>query len=170
MASNAVIKQIAAIGLIQGMFDMLWEQKYQNSPRNKTYKALLEPLEAATRYALTVLKKECNGLNKRELATMQARIQRMSAELYPAGPIDAMAAVAMSIDLLGSILIKINKGTEKHAAMETVLTKVKALDRYYNRRGAYDETVGLDAAEKFKKLINQPANSQNKGVSCQPKE
>lgn len=155
MASRASIQQITTMAVIEGFFEMLWDQKYKNSPHNKTFAALYTALAAATREAMTIMLVEAGGMNIREQRTLAKKIERMKPALFGGKVIDAMQVVALGLDRLNSILCHIRPGTPKYKAVSRVWIKLRALEHYYDRKKKYDDPSGLTAAEIFKRIMNE---------------
>lgn len=132
---------------------MLWDEKYKQQQGNKTFSKLRDNLVDATTAALLCLKNESGGLNNKERAHADRRLEEMRARIFNDQPVDVMTVISMSVDLLNSILNRVKPGSAKYTATINVWYKIRAFERYFDRNKKYEDPDGLEAAETYKQIM-----------------
>jgi hypothetical protein len=155
MASRSTIEQIATMAFIEGSFNMLWEQRYQDRPDNATFAKLHRSLTSATAAAILRLGRESGGISLRERSRLDRQLEAFKLQAFPNPSIGIIEIISIALDLLNGILRKLPEGSPKYALTDTVWRRLRAMERYYNRKGNYDNPADLIKADIYKKVIRE---------------
>lgn len=148
MAGKILRRQYAVIGLAHGFVDMVWEQKYAAQPNNKTFSGARDRLTKHCDRMHTFLRNE-GTLTVRDIKAIRDQINSLKDGHMPNGEFSPMLFISFIIDLIIE-QIAFTKG-EKKELFNSLLSRVRELERYFDRHKNYDDPAGLDMAEAFRR-------------------
>lgn len=147
MAGKILRKQYATIGLAHGMTDMLWDQRYRDQTNNKTFASARDRLISHCDRMHLFLRGE-GALNLRDVRAIQEQINSLKNGHMPDGAFTPMLFISFVIDLIIE-QIAFTKGKKKEL-FNGLLSRIRELERYFDRHKNYDDPAGLEMAEAFR--------------------
>ena len=153
MASLAIRKQVMAVAMCEGFVDMMWSQRYSRQENNRTFAGIRERVQRDAAAAYDAIGKCGQRLSFEEWEDLkQNKVQKFKAVAFREG-FAAMDAVTFMVDLIIEQLAFCRQGTLKHAAFDRLLSRVRELERYFDRKRAYDDPSGMFAGDALREVM-----------------
>jgi hypothetical protein len=141
MASLAIRKQVMAVAMCEGFVEMMWAQRYSLQENNKTFAGIRDRLQRDAAAAYAAIGNCGQRLSFEEWEDLkQNKVEKFKAHAFHEG-FAAMDAVGFMVGLVTEQLSFCRQGTLKHAAFDRLLSRIRELERYFDRKRIYLEVV-----------------------------
>ena len=152
MASRAAKNQLLTVALVEGFVDMLWDQKYRDMPRNKTFAELRQKIKDSCSAAFKAIE-AVTRIEDDDIFVLKGKIEEFKNTTFVDGfmPMDC---IGLLIDLVCEQLVFCAPGSEKHDAFNSIWRVLIKLDHHFDRNRKYESDIGMQAGEAFRKVMN----------------
>ena len=154
MPSKGVKVQHLTIALCEGLVNMLWEQRYKDQEKNKTFSHARERVISKVKEIREYIVKEQGRINTNDVEQIKKVIDEIKDNYLLDGyGFTPIMGVAIMTDMV-LYQITITKG-EKNKLFNELLTRINYLTRYYDPKNEYsgDDSKILEATEKMRELM-----------------